>query len=83
MMGGVLLQELLLWTCKILLSRGYPDGPGVKNPPCNAGDSGLIPDQGTKILHAAGQLSQLIATTEPGTRQTIPSAATKTQHSQK
>ena len=53
MMGGVSLQKLLLWTCKILLSRSYPDGPGVKNPPCNAGDSGLIPDWGTKIPHDA------------------------------
>ena len=25
----------------------------VKNLPCNAGDVGLIPDQGTKIPHAA------------------------------
>ena len=29
----------------------------VKNPPSNAGDVGLIPGQGTKIPHAAGQLS--------------------------
>ena len=28
-----------------------------KNPPCNAGDSGLIRGQGTKIPRAAGQLS--------------------------
>ena len=26
--------------------------PVVKNPPCNAGDAGLIPGQGTKIPHA-------------------------------
>ena len=25
----------------------FPDGPGVKNPPCNAEDVGLIPSQGT------------------------------------
>ena len=31
--------------------------PAVKNPPSNAGDAGSIPDQGTKIPHAAGQLS--------------------------
>ena len=31
-----------------------PGGPGVKNPPYNAGDVGLIPGQGTKISHAAG-----------------------------
>ena len=28
----------------------------VNNPPCNAGDMGLIPGQGTKIPHAAEQL---------------------------
>ena len=26
-------------------------GPGVKNPPSNAGDVGLIPSQGTKTSH--------------------------------
>ena len=31
-------------------------GPVVKNLPCNAGDVGLIPGQGTKIPHAVGQL---------------------------
>ena len=29
----------------------------VKNPPSNAGDVGSIPGRGTKIPHAAGQLS--------------------------
>ena len=29
----------------------------VKNPPCNAGHMSLIPGWGTKIPHAAGQLS--------------------------
>ena len=29
----------------------------VKNLPCNAGDVGLIPDQETKIPHAAEELS--------------------------
>ena len=33
--------------------KGLPLGPGVKNPPSNAGDAGLIPDPGTKIPHAA------------------------------
>ena len=35
----------------------FPGGPMVKNPPCNSGDAGLIPVQGTKVPHAAGQLS--------------------------
>ena len=36
----------------------------IKNPPSNAGDVGSIPGQGTKISHAAGQLS-FHATTKP------------------
>ena len=40
-------------------------GPVVENPPCNEGDSGSIPGQGTKIPHALEQLN--------------PHAATKTQ----
>ena len=34
-----------------------PDGLVVKNSPCDAGDSGSVPGQGTKIPHAKGQLS--------------------------
>ena len=37
----------------------------VKNPPCNAGDVGSIPGQGTKIPHAVKQPSLSNATTEP------------------
>ena len=37
----------------------------VKNRSCNAGDTGSIPGQGTKISHAVGQLSLCAATTEP------------------
>ena len=37
--------------------RDFPGGPVVKNPPYNAGDKGSIPGWGTKIPHAAGQLS--------------------------
>ena len=39
-----------------------PGGSRVTNLPYNAGDTGLIPGQGPKIMHAAGQLS-LHATT--------------------
>ena len=42
----------------------FPGGPVVENPPYNAGDIGLVPGQGTKIPHAAGQLSLRTATTE-------------------
>ena len=48
----------------------------VKNPPSDAGDAGSIPGQGTKIPHAAGQLSTHATTKDPG-------AATKTRCSQK
>ena len=43
----------------------FTGGRVVKNPPYNAGDMGLIPGQGTKIPHAAGQLSPCATTTEP------------------
>ena len=46
------------------VSGDFPGGPVVKNPPSNAGDMGSIPGQGTKIPHAAGQLSQRARTTE-------------------
>ena len=37
----------------------------VKNPPSDAGDAGLISDQGAKIPHATGRLSQHVAAREP------------------
>ena len=39
-------------------------GPVVKHPPSNAGDVGWIPGQGTKIPHAAEQLSLSAVTRE-------------------
>ena len=44
--------------------RDFPGGPVIKNPPSNAGDMGSIPGRGTKIPHAAGQLSLRATTTE-------------------
>ena len=49
---------------KIVLGD-FPGGAVVKNPPSNAGDVGSIPGRGTKIQHAAGQLSPRAAATEP------------------
>ena len=43
----------------------FPGGAVVKNPPCKAGDSGLIPAWGTRILHAVEQLSPCDTATEP------------------
>ena len=44
--------------------KDFPDGPVVKNLPCKAEDTGSIPGWGTKIPHAAGQLSPRATTTE-------------------
>ena len=46
------------------MKRDFPGGPVIKNLPSDAGDMGLIPGQGTKIPHAAGQLSLHATTTE-------------------
>lgn len=43
----------------------FPGGAVVKSPPCNAGDSGLIPAWGTRIMHAVEQLRPCATTTEP------------------
>ena len=45
--------------------RDFSAGPVVKNSPPNAWDVGWIPGQGTKIPHAAEQLSLYTTTTEP------------------
>ena len=37
----------------------------VRNSPCNAGHMGSIPGRGTKIPHAAGQLSSLAMREDP------------------
>ena len=46
------------------MSWDFPGGPVVKNLPSNARDTGSIPGWGTKISHAAGQLSTCAATKE-------------------
>ena len=59
-------EELALY--KYWLKSNWKDfssGPVVMYTPCNAEDMGLIPGQGTKIPHAAEQLSLCAATTEP------------------
>ena len=45
-------------------SRDFSGAAVVKNPPYKAGDVGSIPGQGTKIPHAAGQLSPCATTRE-------------------
>ena len=49
---------------KMSLTRDFPGGPVVKNPPSNAGDAGSIPGRGTKIPHATWQLRPCATTTE-------------------
>ena len=56
------------------MSRNFPGSSLRKKPPCNAGDVGSIPDPGTKIAHAMGQLSLCATMKDP--------VATKTRHSQ-
>jgi len=43
--------------------RDFPDGPVVKNPPCNAEDVGSTPGQEAQIPRAEEQLSPHMATT--------------------
>ena len=51
--------------CEKTCWRDFPGSPVVKNLPSKVGDAGSIPDQGTKIPHATGQLSSYATTTEP------------------
>ena len=43
-------------------SRDFPGGPVVKNPRCEAEDTGSAPGRGTKIPHATEQLSPCATT---------------------
>ena len=66
-----------------LSHQGSPvsGGPVVKNLLSNAGNTGLIPGQGTAITHAKEQLSPHAATTEPTLQS--PGSPTRSQRSQK
>ena len=54
----------------------FPSGPVVKNLPCNAGDSGSILSQETKIPHAA-ELLRPCATTRESVKRKTPHDTTK------
>ena len=45
------------WIAHCRLLKDFPGDPAVKTLPANAGDVGLIPSLGTKILHRLEQLS--------------------------
>ena len=47
------------------MGRNFPGSPVVKNPGANAGNMGSISGPGTKIPHAARQLTLCIITTDP------------------
>ena len=47
------------------MNQDFPGGPVVKNPPCNAKDTGSTSGPGTKIPHVAEQLSPCATATEP------------------
>ena len=53
----------------------FPGGPVVKNLPCNAGDVGSIPGQGTKIPHDTKQLS--LCTTMKTQHSSVPTTTKK------
>ena len=55
----------LILDFNISAGTSLPGGPVVKNPSCNAGDSGSIPGWGAKIQHASLKLSLRVATAEP------------------
>ena len=47
-----------LWV-KVSCFGNFPGGPVVKNPPCNAGDVGSVPGQGTEIPRGGGLVAKL------------------------
>ena len=55
---------VVLHICQERTMGDFPGGLVVKNLPYNAGHVGWIPGQGTKIPHAAGQLSPRATTIE-------------------
>ena len=63
--------------------RDFPGGAVVKNPPCNAGDRGVLPGRGTKIPHASTSKAHVLYSSRTITRvlaprQKIPCATAKT-----
>ena len=61
-------------------ARDFPGGPVVKNPPCNAGDTGLSPGRGTKVPHAAEQQSLRPQLESPCAKTKAPVRHNKSPH---
>ena len=53
-----------MWFTSKGLLRDFPDGPVIKNAPCNTGETAPIPGLGTKLSHAEGQLSPRVTNRE-------------------
>ena len=60
-------KKFFLWLGKVLNKKAldFPDDLVVENLSYNAGETGSIPGQGTKIPPASGELSSCTTTTEP------------------
>ena len=54
----IYLDKINLRNKFLKVNRDFPGGPVVNNLPCDAGNMGLITDQGTKIPHAARELNE-------------------------
>ena len=63
-LGGISSVASVLET-KLGEKWAFSGSPVVKSLPSNAGDTDSIPVQGTKIPHAAGQLSLCATTKDP------------------
>ena len=65
-------------------ARDFPGGPGVKNLPCNAGDTGSIPGWETKSPYSTTRESMSLKLKSLQDAKKIPhAAAMKTQCSQR
>ena len=59
---------LLLWLPRVLKNWNpgdFPGGPGVKDLPSNAGDTGSVPGRGSKTPQGVGQLWSRQGTRDP------------------
>ena len=68
---------------KKIITKDFPVGLVVKNPPCNAGARSSIPGLGTKILHAAEQRNPCSTTTKPKHSRTCAPQETPAQNNQR
>ena len=53
----------------LLLCKGFPGGSGIKNPPANAGDTGLAPGLGRSLEEETATHSRILAWRIPQTEE--------------